>query len=57
MKNSNIVVAEEYMDLKKTSGVGVIEIPSIVKEGENITLMLFIENQEADITGAAKAHL
>lgn len=57
LKNSNIVVTEEYMDLKKTSGVGVIEIPSIVKEGENITLMLFVENQEADITGAAKAHL
>ena len=57
MKNRNIVVAEEYMDLKKTSSVGVIEIPSIVKEGENITLMLFAENQEADIKGAAKAYL
>ena len=55
LKNSNIVVAEKYIDLNTAKGKGTIKIPSIVSAKENITLLLISENTVADITGAAKS--
>jgi len=54
LKNSNIVVAEKYIDLSTANGKAAIKIPSIVSAKENITLLLLSENAIADITGAAK---
>ena len=54
LKNSNIVVAEKYLELNDASGVASIKIPSIVTKNEAVTLLLLTENEEADITGAAK---
>ena len=55
LKNSNIVVAEKYLELGDNSVVGSITIPKIVKKDEKLILMLLVENDNADITGAVKA--
>ncbi len=54
LKNSNIVVAEKYLELKVKNGNGTITIPSIVSSKDKVTLLLLTENEVADITGAAK---
>ncbi|WP_405415860.1 DUF1223 domain-containing protein [Maribacter sp. Asnod1-A12] len=54
LKNSNIVVAEKYLEPNGNSIVGSITIPKIVKKDEKLILMLLIENDNADITGAVK---
>ncbi|WP_394972530.1 DUF1223 domain-containing protein [uncultured Croceitalea sp.] len=57
LKNSNIVVAEQYFELNAPKGKGVIQIPTIVAENDSITLLLVTENEVADITGAAKVSI
>ncbi|WP_350288838.1 DUF1223 domain-containing protein [uncultured Croceitalea sp.] len=57
LKNSNIVVAEKYIELNQDSGKGKIEIPAIVSAKDKITLLLLTENEVADITGAVKKAL
>ncbi|MDP2527722.1 DUF1223 domain-containing protein [Maribacter dokdonensis] len=54
LKNANIVVAEKHLNDVKSKGFGSIEIPNIVGKNEAITLMLLVENEKVDITGAAK---
>ncbi len=54
LKNSNIVVAEKYLELKNKNGEGAITIPSIVSSKDKVTLLLLTENEVADITGAVK---
>ena len=54
LKNSNIVVAESYNELKLSKGSGRISVPSLVKQNEGTTLMLLTENEVLDITGASK---
>lgn len=57
LKNSNIVVAENYLRLNRDIGNATIEVPSFVKEDEAITLMLIIEKDNLTITAAAKARI
>ena len=55
LKNSNIVVAEEYSSLASNSGSGKIALPSFVANDEAITLILIAEDENLTITGAAKS--
>ncbi len=57
LKNSNIVVTEQYFKLNAPKGKGVIQIPTIVAKNDSITLLLVTENEVADITGAAKVSI
>ncbi|MEM9867214.1 MAG: DUF1223 domain-containing protein [Bacteroidota bacterium] len=54
LKNSNIVVSESYNELKKAKGRATISIPALVREDENTTLFLLVEDQNLDITGAVQ---
>ncbi|MDT0608451.1 DUF1223 domain-containing protein [Croceitalea rosinachiae] len=54
LKNSNIVVSENYLRLTTETGSGNISIPSFVKDNESITLILIVEKDDLAITGAAK---
>ncbi|WP_055393066.1 DUF1223 domain-containing protein [Flagellimonas eckloniae] len=55
LKNSNIVVTEEYISMIAKNGTHSIEIPTLVSKNDNLTLMLLLESDNLDITGAAKA--
>ncbi|AWX45763.1 hypothetical protein HME9304_02793 [Flagellimonas maritima] len=57
LKNSNIVVSERYIPLKYKNGTSKITIPAIITENDTITLMLFVENDDLDINGAAKLQI
>ncbi|QWX84773.1 DUF1223 domain-containing protein [Cellulophaga sp. HaHaR_3_176] len=54
--NSNIVVAEKYIK-PNAKGGETIQIPSIVNANEKISILLIVENDNFDITGATKASL
>ena len=57
LKNSNIVVAETYIKDLASAGKASIWIPPIVGKNEALTLMLFTETEDLDITAAAKKAL
>lgn len=57
LKNSNIVVAEKYIKIPGNKGSDFIEIPSIVTNGEKISIMLLIQDENLNINGAAKVEL
>ena len=52
--NSNIVVAEKYISTEIPEGKSIMAIPEIVDSSEKIGLVLLVENEIYDITGAAK---
>ncbi|MEM1259137.1 MAG: DUF1223 domain-containing protein [Bacteroidota bacterium] len=54
LTNSNIVVLENYLEARGGAGSTTLEIPASVGVGEDLTLMLFVETDELDITGATK---
>lgn len=54
LKNSNIVVAERTIDLKGQNGTGTITIPEIVENGDEIHLLVLVENNTFDILAADK---
>ena len=54
LTNSNVVVLEKYLEAKGGAGSSILEIPALVGAGEDITLMLLVETDELDITGASK---
>ncbi len=54
LKNSNIVVAENYSPIDGDTGKTTIEVPSLVNKEDKLTVLLLVENTEADITAAAK---
>ncbi|QLG46661.1 DUF1223 domain-containing protein [Costertonia aggregata] len=54
LTNSNIVVSEKYISTKDTEGFAYLGVPEIVKPKEKVHLMLFLENDDLEITGAAK---
>ncbi len=54
LTNSNIVVAENYVDLK-TSGSGKVTVPALVGKSDGMTLMLIAETENMDVTGATKS--
>lgn len=55
LKNSNIVVVEKYIPMAAKKGTSSIAIPEIVSSKDKLTLMVLIEADNLDITGAAKA--
>jgi len=57
LTNSNIVVAEQFFSLKDKEGKASITIPNIITEGEKIQLMVFVEDDQYNITGAVKHKL
>ena len=57
LKNSNIVIAEKYIEIPGNKGSDFIEIPSIVTNGEKLSIMLLIQDENLNINGAAKVEL
>ncbi len=57
LKNSNIVVAQKLEILAMEKGKSYIDIPAIVTNNEAIQLILLIEDDLNDITGATKVAL
>lgn len=54
LTNSNIVVLEKYLKAKGGFGSATLQIPGLVGAHEDLTLMLFVETDSLDITGASK---
>ncbi len=52
--NTNIVINELRFQLEENSGKGSIIIPEIVKSSDVLSLIVVIENDELDITGAGQ---
>ena len=57
LKNSNIVIAEKYIEISGNKGSDFIEIPSIVTNGEKLSIILLIQDENLYINGAAKVEL
>ncbi len=57
LTNTNIVVAEKYLDIQGKSGASSIEIPSIVTPNDKLHLIVLVEDDDLTITGAAKKAL
>ena len=55
--NSNIVVSEKYKENLGSTGRLSISIPSMVKKGEKLQLIVLVENDEYKITGASQSGL
>lgn len=55
--NTNIVVKEKYISTQDTEGFAYISVPELVRPNEKIELMLFLENEDLEITGAAKSKI
>lgn len=55
LKNSNIVVAERTIALEDNKNHAAISIPGIVKANEKVKLIVLVENETYDITGAVKS--
>lgn len=53
--NSNIVVGEKYVTLDESGGESFIVVPEIVSPDDKISLLLLVENNKNDITGASKS--
>ncbi|MFS4469311.1 DUF1223 domain-containing protein [Maribacter sp. 2210JD10-5] len=54
LKNSNIVVAEKYLDIKEPSGTNTISIPNLDNEKDELSLLLISQDSDLKITGAAQ---
>jgi len=54
LKNANIVVGENYSAITSDSGKASIAIPSLVSKSDKLTVLLLVEDANADITAAAK---
>ncbi len=57
LRNSNIVVAENYSLLSAKHGEASIAIPAMVGKNDELSLMLLIEAENSDITAAYKMSL
>lgn len=54
LRNTNIVVAEQYIDLERQSGTASINIPDLVSPTDDLTLVLVMESENLDIIAATK---
>ena len=54
LHNSNIVVMENYTPIQTGKGKLSIDIPAIVAQGDDITLMVLVEAHDLAITGVGK---
>ncbi|QCW99637.1 DUF1223 domain-containing protein [Aggregatimonas sangjinii] len=57
IKNTNIVVAENQVTLQADAGKGRITVPKEVRTTDKLHLILLVENNNHDITAAAKKAL
>ncbi|OUS00083.1 hypothetical protein A9Q86_11625 [Flavobacteriales bacterium 33_180_T64] len=57
LKNSNIVVAETIIELKKSKGFSVISLPKLTKKTDKIKLITIIQNSDIEIIGVSKVNL
>lgn len=57
LKNSNIVIAEKYVDLSGTNGISSLAIPEIAPQSDRLSLIVLVEDDNLDITGAAQVSL
>ncbi|MEM1340528.1 MAG: DUF1223 domain-containing protein [Bacteroidota bacterium] len=57
LKNSNIVIAEQYLTDTSASGNSVVQLPSGIGKNEKLHLIVLAENENLEITGAAKYSL
>ena len=57
LTNSNVVVGVKSIGIDGNDGKSFLSIPEIVNPEENISLILLAENDNLDITGAAKARI
>ena len=57
LTNSNIVIAEKTILIQESQDGAYISIPEIVDSQEKIQLLLILENEEYDITAAAKSEM
>lgn len=57
LQNSNIVVAEKAFSIEDEKGTMKISIPKIVRQSDRLNLIVLIENENYDITAAAKISL
>lgn len=57
LKNSNIVVSEFNFNLKETSGLGQISIPELVKNDDQLRVVVIVEDERLNITGASQVSL
>ncbi len=57
LKNANIVVAENYFTASASSGKGTIQLPNGISKNEKIHLIVLAENEDLEITAAAKFKL
>lgn len=55
--NNNIVVAEQNFKLDKASGKGSIQVPKIVDDMDNLSIVLIVENDKLDILTATQISL
>jgi len=51
------VVTERYVPITAKKGTSSIAIPKLVSSNDNLTLMVLIESDDLDITGAAKTQI
>ncbi len=57
LRNTNVVVAETYTQLEATSHSGQIKIPELVIPGDELALVLLVQDASLDITGGNQAVL
>lgn len=57
LKNANIVVAEQYLDIAASMGKAEMVIPDLVETEDNLSLVAIIETNNLDITGAFQTAL
>ncbi len=57
IKNSNIVVAEKRISPDQKNGIGSIRLPDTVQANDKLNLILLVENENHDITAAAKTEV
>ena len=55
--NSNIVIAEQQFKIDKSIGNGQIRIPNLVKESDQLSLVLVVENRNMDISNAVQKRI
>ncbi|WP_298761234.1 thioredoxin family protein [uncultured Psychroserpens sp.] len=57
LKNSNIVVLEDKLNLKSAKGTHQLTIPNLVNKTDKIKLVFIIQNSDLDVIGASQVNL
>jgi hypothetical protein len=57
LKNSNIVVEQSIITLDSKTGKGIINIPKLVNDEDQLSVFALIETSELDIVGGSKVKL